>query len=43
MLSAASYNSLMMQAGTLAEQLDEALAGVKGQLNVRNSRAKKSS
>ena len=34
------YDNLMAEAGTLAGRLDESLAGIRGQLNARNQRAK---
>lgn len=41
-LTMASYNALMLEAGKVAERLDEELAGVKGMLQVRARRAQKS-
>ena len=34
------YDNLMAEAGALAGRLDESLAGIRGQLNARNQRAK---
>ena len=40
-LTTSSYNALMLEAGKLAEKLDEDIAGVKGMLQVRAKRAGK--
>ena len=40
-LTLAKHNALMAECGTKAEQQDEILAGIKGQLHARANRAKK--